>query len=63
MRIYRCPVCGTTEVTVMCLVPCRPIEGGVEVVGDIQRDGSDWAGCEQCEWVGKLKDLHLWPSS
>jgi len=59
---YKCPGCGSEEVRVLASVSCRPTEDGVEVTGEIIKEGGAWACCNDCEWEGTMADLTLSPA-
>ena len=59
---YKCPECGSEDVSVMVHVACRPTECGAEVLGDIIREYDDPALCESCPWTGIMGGLDLTPA-
>ena len=59
---YKCPRCGSEEVSVLAQVSVRPMEFGCEVTGDVILEGSDFTCCNECDWEGYKDTLILSPA-
>lgn len=58
MKTYKCPQCGSQDVSVMAMVSVYT-EFGAEVRGDIIMEPGDSACCNNCEWEGAMMGLSV----
>jgi len=61
-QTYKCPVCNSEDVRVITTVAYLPTQEGVVVMGEIIKEGSDFAGCNDCDWEGRMHMLVLSPA-
>ena len=59
MKTYKCPQCGSENVSVMAMVSVRPTEFGAEVRGEIIMEPDDSSCCNDCDWEGVMMGLDL----